>query len=65
MQLGYRVSGGVPAILANARLAVQGDTLLLRVGRSARVPESEVVSTRLQALAEAIGNCRPVIVEVA
>ena len=63
MQLGYRVSGGVPQILTSARVSLQGDRLILRVGRSARVPDSEVVSSRLQSLADAIGNCRPMIVE--
>lgn len=65
MQLGYRLSGGVPSILAGAKILRQGDSLILQVGRSARVPDSEVVSQRLQLLAEAIGGCRPLIVEVA
>jgi exopolyphosphatase/guanosine-5'-triphosphate,3'-diphosphate pyrophosphatase len=63
MQLGYRLSGGVPQILSSARVSMQGDRLLLRVGRRARVPDSEAVSLRLQSLADAIGDCRPMIVE--
>ncbi len=65
MQLGYRLSGGVPSILQGARLQRQGGSLVLQVRAHARVPDSEVVSARLQLLAEAIGDCRPLIVEVA
>lgn len=65
MLLGYRLSGGVPQILDGARLVRQGGTLLLQVKAHARVPDSEVVSSRLQLLADAIGGCRPMIVEVA
>ena len=64
MQLGYRLSGGVPQILDGARLVQKGQTLVMQVGSTARVPDSEVVSSRLQLLADALG-CKPMIVEVA
>ena len=64
MQLGYRLSGGVPQILEGARLLRQGSSVTLQVGAHARVPDSEVVFGRLQLLADALG-CRPLIVEVA
>lgn len=65
MQLGYRLSGGVPQILAGARLQQGAGSLVLQVRAHARVPDSEVVSGRLQLLADALGDCRPLIVEVA
>ena len=64
MLLGYRLSGGVPQILEGASLRIKAQTLVLQVGRTARVPDSEVVSSRLQLLAEALG-CKPMVVEVA
>ena len=62
--LGYRLSGGVPDILEGARLQIDADTVRLEVGRAARVPDSEVVSDRLQLLAEAAGIEHAQIVEV-
>ena len=62
--LGYRLSGGVPDILEGARLQIDADTVRLEVGRAARVPDSEVVSDRLQLLAEAAGIKHAQIVEV-
>ena len=64
MQLGYRLSGGVPGILDGASLARKGQNLVMQVGTTARVPDSEVVSSRLQMLADALG-AKPMIVEVA
>jgi exopolyphosphatase/guanosine-5'-triphosphate,3'-diphosphate pyrophosphatase len=53
--LAYRLSGGVPLLLAGARLQVQPDRIRLEVGAAARVPDSEVVSDRLKLLASALG----------
>jgi exopolyphosphatase/guanosine-5'-triphosphate,3'-diphosphate pyrophosphatase len=63
--LGYRLSGGVPEILAGARLRIGTDDVRLEVGKSARVPDSEAVASRLQSLAKAADIERTEIVEVA
>jgi exopolyphosphatase/guanosine-5'-triphosphate,3'-diphosphate pyrophosphatase len=63
MLLGYRVSGGVPEILEGARLRITTDEVRLEVGRTARVPDSEVVADRLKLLASALGVRRTKIVE--
>lgn len=65
MQLGYRLSGGVPAILASARLGIGTDRVCLEVATAARVPDSEVVAGRLQLLAQAIGVKRTEVTEAA
>jgi exopolyphosphatase/guanosine-5'-triphosphate,3'-diphosphate pyrophosphatase len=65
MLLGYRVSGGVHAILEGARLSIGTDVVRLEVGKAARVPDSEVVTSRLQLLADAAGIRRVEIAEVA
>ena len=62
--LGYRVSGGVPAILACARLSIDAGRVRLEVGKAARVPDSEVVTSRLKLLAAAAGLRRTEIVEL-
>jgi exopolyphosphatase/guanosine-5'-triphosphate,3'-diphosphate pyrophosphatase len=51
--LAYRLSGGTPSVLANSRLSISSNRLLLEVGHSARVPDSEAVSERLSLLAAA------------
>ena len=61
--LGYRLSGGVPEILANARLWIAADVVQLQVGKGARVPDSEVVRDRLDLVASAIGVRHTEIVE--
>jgi exopolyphosphatase / guanosine-5'-triphosphate,3'-diphosphate pyrophosphatase len=63
--LGYRISGGAPAVLAGSQLIVGADSLRLEVGRAGRAPDSEVVGDRLKLLASAIGVRRGEIVEVA
>ncbi len=63
--LGYRVSGSVPEILANARLRIAADIVQLQVGRGARGPDSEVVRDRLDLVASAIGVRHTEIVEAA
>jgi len=65
MLLGYRVSGSVPEILANARLQVGADRVRLAIGAAARVPDSEVVADRLKLVADAFGVRRTEIVEAA
>ena len=62
--LGYRLSGGVPQILDDARLRVLADEVRLEVGSAARVPDSEVVGDRLALLAQAIGVRRTEVVEL-
>ncbi len=63
--LGYRLSGGVPDILASARLEIDRSRVRLHVRSTARVPESEVVGERLRLLASAAGVRRTEIVEAA
>jgi exopolyphosphatase/guanosine-5'-triphosphate,3'-diphosphate pyrophosphatase len=63
--LGYRLSGGAPAVLAGSRLVLEADRLRLEVGKAGRAPDSEVVGDRLKLLASAIGVRRSEIVEVA
>ena len=62
--LGYRLSGGVPEILDDARLRILADQVRLEVGSAARVPDSEVVGDRLDLLAQAIGVRRTEVVEL-
>jgi exopolyphosphatase/guanosine-5'-triphosphate,3'-diphosphate pyrophosphatase len=63
--LGYRFSGGVPEILAGARLRIDADIVRLEVGRAARVPDSEAVAERLALLAAALGVRRTEVAELA
>jgi exopolyphosphatase/guanosine-5'-triphosphate,3'-diphosphate pyrophosphatase len=62
--LAYRFSGGVPAVLASARLRIESECIRLEVGAAARAPDSEVVGDRLKLLAAAIGVRRSEIVVV-
>jgi exopolyphosphatase/guanosine-5'-triphosphate,3'-diphosphate pyrophosphatase len=61
--LGYRLSGSVPEILANAQLSIAAGVVRLEVGHGARVPDSEVVRERLNFVASAVGIARTEIVE--
>ena len=62
--LAYRLSAGAPSVLDSSRLCIGTDRLTLEVGRAARVPDSEVVGSRLDALAAAIGLKRSETVEM-
>jgi exopolyphosphatase / guanosine-5'-triphosphate,3'-diphosphate pyrophosphatase len=62
--LGYRFSGGVPAVLKSARLRIEPDRVRLEVAAAARAPDSEVVSDRLKLLAGAIGVKRSEVVDI-
>ncbi len=62
LQLAYRFSGVVPAVLASARLRLEPDCVRLEVASAARAPDSEVVVDRLRWLASAIGVPRSEIV---
>ena len=62
--LAYRFSGGVPAVLASARLRIEPDSVRLEVAAAARAPDSEVVSDRLKLLANAIGVGRGEVVAI-
>ena len=53
--LAYRFSGGVPAVLAGARLRIEKNCVRLEVASAARAPDSEVVGDRLRLLAAAVG----------
>jgi exopolyphosphatase / guanosine-5'-triphosphate,3'-diphosphate pyrophosphatase len=61
----YRFSGGVPAVLAGARLQIEADCVRLEVAAAARAPDSEAVGERLKLLAAAIGVRRSEIVVTA
>ena len=62
IQLAYRFSGAVPAVLASARLRLDPDGVRLEVASAARAPDSEVVADRLRSLAGALGVKRAEIV---
>ncbi|HKN28955.1 MAG TPA: Ppx/GppA phosphatase family protein [Roseiarcus sp.] len=62
IQLAYRFSGVVPAVLASARLRLEPECARLEVAAAARAPDSEVVVDRLRWLAAAIGAKRTEIV---
>ncbi|MDX7953950.1 Ppx/GppA family phosphatase [Lichenihabitans sp. Uapishka_5] len=55
ISLAYRISAGMPPVLAGSRLTVASDCVHLAVGEAARVPDSEAVADRLKLLASAIG----------
>jgi exopolyphosphatase/guanosine-5'-triphosphate,3'-diphosphate pyrophosphatase len=63
--LAYRLSGGMPAVLAGSRLVIEPDCIRLEVEPIARVPESEVVADRLRLLGTAAGARRIEVTEVA
>ena len=62
--LGYRLSGGVPEVLASSRLHIDADCLRLEVGKAAHVPDSEVVAGRLKLLAASIGVRQCEVIEI-
>jgi exopolyphosphatase/guanosine-5'-triphosphate,3'-diphosphate pyrophosphatase len=62
IQLAYRFSGVVPAMLASARLQLDQDCVRLEVSSAARAPDSEVVMDRLRWLAAAVGSKRTELV---
>jgi exopolyphosphatase/guanosine-5'-triphosphate,3'-diphosphate pyrophosphatase len=62
LQLAYRFSGAVPALLESARLQIEPGCVRLEVSRAARAPDSEVVVDRLRFLAAAVGAKRTEIV---
>ncbi|MFY9968103.1 MAG: Ppx/GppA phosphatase family protein [Roseiarcus sp.] len=62
MLLAYRFSGGVPGLLATARLRLEADRVRLEVGSAARAPDSDAVAERLRLLANAMGVKRSEIV---
>ena len=64
IRLAYRFSGGVPAVLASAKLRIEPDVVRLEVAAAARAPDSEVVGERLKLLASALGVRRSEIVVV-
>ena len=52
--LAYRLTGGMPAVLASSRLHIEADRLCLEVSPAARGPDSEAVRERLSLLAQAM-----------
>jgi len=63
MLLGYRLSGSVPEVLLASRLHILPDLVRLEVTSAARVPDSEVVMSRLKLLASALGVQKYDVVE--
>lgn len=63
--LAYKLSGGLPSVLASSRLVIGPKRVRLEVGRAARVPDSEAVSDRLSLLAAAVGTKSQEIAEFA
>ncbi len=63
--LAYRLSGGMPSVLAGSRLIIGSKRLRLEVGRLVRVPDSEAVRERLSLLAAAAGLRQFEITELA
>jgi exopolyphosphatase/guanosine-5'-triphosphate,3'-diphosphate pyrophosphatase len=55
LRLAYTLSAGTPALLAGARLAVNGRQLLLRLDENSGVFAGEAVLRRLDRLAQALG----------
>jgi exopolyphosphatase/guanosine-5'-triphosphate,3'-diphosphate pyrophosphatase len=55
LQLGYRFSGSVPAILDQASLEIDNTAVRVVVRGRERVPDSDAVQTRLSQLAKALG----------
>ncbi|MCW6507521.1 Ppx/GppA family phosphatase [Lichenifustis flavocetrariae] len=55
LTLAYRLSAGMPKVLAGSRLRIDADCVHLQVGDAARVPDSEAVMDRMKLLANAIG----------
>ena len=53
--LAYRISAGMPKVLAGSRLMIGSDSVHLAVGAAVRVPDSEAVADRLRLLAGAVG----------
>lgn len=63
--LGYRLSGSVPDILDGAKLKILDGGIRLEVSKAVRVPDSEVVTNRLNLVAAAAGVRRTEVVELA
>ncbi|MFO1067140.1 MAG: Ppx/GppA family phosphatase [Geminicoccaceae bacterium] len=55
LQLAYRVSGGVPTLLDEARLSIRSDGVRLELADRALAPEPEAVASRLRQLARSLG----------
>ncbi|MEO0428779.1 MAG: Ppx/GppA phosphatase family protein [Pseudomonadota bacterium] len=55
LQLGYRLSGSVPAILDRAELEISENAVRVRIVGEDAVPDSDAVQTRLAALAKVAG----------
>ncbi len=53
--LAYRISAGMPKVLAGSQLRIESNCVYLEVGDLARGPDSEAVGDRLRLLAAAIG----------
>ena len=55
LTLAYRISAGMPKVLAGSHLSIDSDCVHLAVGEAVRVPDSEAVADRLKLLAAAVG----------
>ncbi|MEO1471409.1 MAG: hypothetical protein AAFV86_20405, partial [Pseudomonadota bacterium] len=63
LQLGYRFSGSVPAILDRAHLDIGTDRVRLVVSDLDAAPDGDAVRTRLAQLARALGVTEGGLVE--
>ncbi len=55
LQLGYRLSAGVPALLERHRLLLDRGELRLQLATSEATPEEDMLRSRLRALARIVG----------
>ncbi len=55
LQLGYRLSGSVPAILDRARLVIEANTVRIEIHGHEGIPDSDAVQERLAQLSKALG----------
>jgi exopolyphosphatase/guanosine-5'-triphosphate,3'-diphosphate pyrophosphatase len=62
LELGFRVSAGIPAILAACPLRLVEGTLCLEAGHAAVPPEDESIRTRLKVVAARLGAARSAVV---
>lgn len=62
LQLGYRVCGGAPPLLAETMLRSQAGEVRLELGDPVLAPEADSLKTRLKALARALGVPRSRVV---
>jgi exopolyphosphatase/guanosine-5'-triphosphate,3'-diphosphate pyrophosphatase len=65
LRLGDRLSGGVPALLSDTQLEVDGDVLVLRLAPHRSPLQGEAVEKRLQALGRALSSSARIVIDEA